>query len=211
MTKSQWGRRGASSAFALIIFLMTTLFSVTMVNGALTAVQNASLQRVDEQSYLCVTSAARLFCEQVPTVNCHIDDVSVKVARVQDLAPGNRDWTLDEPANVIQQAFFEMMKTADMTGKETSCLLTMKPPTSSSSGAVPGFTDVTVSLTTQTNYSVTATFQNEESSPTPYYISVTLSASDNQTLTDDGEGTPINNLHRQMTWTVTSVERGRRT
>ena len=35
-----------------------------MVNGALTAAQNASMQREEEQAYLSVTSAARLFCHE---------------------------------------------------------------------------------------------------------------------------------------------------
>ena len=56
--------RGASVVFALVIFLIVTLFSWTMVNGALTAAQNASMQREEEQAYLSVTSAARLFCHE---------------------------------------------------------------------------------------------------------------------------------------------------
>ena len=56
--------RGASAAFALAIFLIAALFSFTMVEGALTAAQNASIQHEEEQAYLSVTSAARLFCHE---------------------------------------------------------------------------------------------------------------------------------------------------
>ena len=56
--------RGSSAAFALAIFLIAALFSFTMVEGALTAAQNASIQHEEEQAYLSVTSAARLFCHE---------------------------------------------------------------------------------------------------------------------------------------------------
>ena len=56
--------RGASAAFALAIFLILALLSFTMVEGALTAAQNAYMQHEEEQAYLSVTSAARLFCHE---------------------------------------------------------------------------------------------------------------------------------------------------
>lgn len=55
-------KRGASAVFALAIFLILSLLSFTMVEGALTAAQNAFMQHEEEQAYLSVTSAARLFC-----------------------------------------------------------------------------------------------------------------------------------------------------
>ena len=57
-------KRGASAVFALAIFLIAALFSFTMVEGALTAAQNAYMQHEEEQAYLSVTSAARLFCHE---------------------------------------------------------------------------------------------------------------------------------------------------
>lgn len=214
MTKSQWGRRGASSAFALIIFLMTTLFSITMVNGALTAVQNASLQRVDEQSYLCVTSAARLFCDQAlfrENLSYRIDNAAPVPLNELD----NINWTLETGTDtLIERTFRDMMAKADagLTGTSNTHTLTFKKPAD-----VANFYDVSLTLTMNDNYIVTAQFETlGVAESLRYYVSLTCKGIISSTLVTSVEDENIpplhiaNNFKRQMTWTVEVVERGRR-
>lgn len=130
-------QRGVTMIFALVIFLITVLFGMTMINGALTAAQNAGLQHVEEASYLGVTSAARLFCQQAPF-------------RVDVSGP-------DPIADVFYQMKTEIDAEIDEnpgTSKiERAKALTVKPPN--------GFETITVDLTMYPDHSVTATFRPE--------------------------------------------------
>lgn len=51
---------GVTIVFALAIFLVTSVFCLILVNGALTATLNANDQRLNEQAYLSARSAAKL-------------------------------------------------------------------------------------------------------------------------------------------------------
>lgn len=52
---------GASIVFALAIFLISTIISLTLITISVTSAKTSSIQLEDEQAYLAVSSAARLF------------------------------------------------------------------------------------------------------------------------------------------------------
>lgn len=53
--------RGATFVFSLVVFLIATIISMTLVNGALTSAENAGDLRESQQEFLSVSSAAQLF------------------------------------------------------------------------------------------------------------------------------------------------------
>lgn len=57
--------KGATIIFAMAIFLVAVILSVSLITISMTAVKSTSRQLEDEQAYLAVSSAARLFQKQI--------------------------------------------------------------------------------------------------------------------------------------------------
>ncbi|MBE5859340.1 MAG: hypothetical protein E7301_04350 [Butyrivibrio sp.] len=61
--------RGATIIFAMAIFLVAVVISVSLITVSLTATKSSASQLEDEQAYLAVASAARIFQKEVEGKN----------------------------------------------------------------------------------------------------------------------------------------------
>ena len=72
-------RRGASLLFALLLFLVASMVSITILNAALTAAKRLKDDRAQEQEYLTLSSAARLVAKSLSESSVVITETRVTV------------------------------------------------------------------------------------------------------------------------------------
>ncbi|MBR0283069.1 MAG: hypothetical protein IJQ81_16020 [Oscillibacter sp.] len=193
--------RGASAAFALAIFLIAALFSFTMVEGSLTAAQNAYMQHEEEQAYLSVTSAARLFCREAAVqmpFEIHVpgaDDASFNWAyywqKFSELPPDSA-WKIDRDSTPITvelgyvySAYHEADRTWDVAFPLYYGLLE------------------DINFIQETFLEMVRAIDKGATTPQTKTLTITYPQKANQTLHDKDEYSKISNLFKQVETKVT--------
>ena len=93
---------GATMAFALGIFLIVSILSLTMISASLTAIQSEGTQRREEQSFLTVTSAAGLLLEMIDSDGT--DDRCIQRVEVSGTTEGEDDPNKSEDSYSVAAA-----------------------------------------------------------------------------------------------------------
>lgn len=86
--------RGASLVISLVIFLVASMVSITIVSAALTAVKRVNNDKEETAAYYAVSSAAKLFSEQLKNSSCTV--IKTETTMEEEDEDGNVLKSVDE-------------------------------------------------------------------------------------------------------------------
>lgn len=114
--------QGTSIFFGLLLFLVASILSVVILEGAVTAVKTVASDRTSEQNQLACTSAAQLLRDSIVNVKLSADIVETKTGDYVETTKTWKDVSLISRSLATSQSFAQMLqnyvKEADENNKD---------------------------------------------------------------------------------------------